>query len=81
MTSFIYSSKLLDAPYYRKYLGIVTILIDDPEHSFMNISGSQIRQDPFHYWGYIPTEVKLFFVHTVAILGGESSSKSTLVGK
>ena len=38
----------------------------------MNISGNQIRQDPFRYWDYIPTEVKPFFVRTVAILGGES---------
>ena len=30
---------------------------------------------------YIPTEVKPFFVRTVAILGGESSGKSTLVNK
>lgn len=78
--SFIYSSELQDAPCYRKYLGIETILID-PERSFMNISGSQIRQDPFRYWDYIPTEVKPFFVRTVAILGGESSGKSTLVNK
>ncbi|WP_268648220.1 AAA family ATPase, partial [Escherichia coli] len=59
---------------------IETILVD-PERSFMNISGNQIRQDPFRYWDYIPTEVKPFFVRTVAILGGESSGKSTLVNK
>ena len=57
-----------------------TIVID-PRRSFMNISGGQIRQDPFRYWEYIPTEVKPFFVRTVAILGGESSGKSTLVNK
>ncbi|MNE33946.1 Trifunctional NAD biosynthesis/regulator protein NadR [compost metagenome] len=78
--SFIYSSEELDAPRYREHLGIETILVD-PERSFMNISGSQIRQDPFRYWDYIPTEVKPFFVRTVAILGGESSGKSTLVNK
>ncbi|XNM58241.1 multifunctional transcriptional regulator/nicotinamide-nucleotide adenylyltransferase/ribosylnicotinamide kinase NadR [Escherichia coli] len=38
-------------------------------------------QNPFRYWEYIPTEVKPFFVRTVAILGGESSGKSTLVNK
>ncbi len=78
--SYIYSSEELDAPRYREHLGIETILVD-PERSFMNISGSQIRQDPFRYWDYIPTEVKPFFVRTVAILGGESSGKSTLVNK
>lgn len=78
--SFIYSSETQDAPRYREHLATETILID-PERSFMNISGSQIRQDPFRYWDYIPTEVKPFFVRTVAILGGESSGKSTLVNK
>lgn len=47
----------------------------------MSISGGQIRENPFRYWEYIPTEVKPFFVRTVAILGGESSGKSTLVNK
>jgi len=46
-----------------------------------DISGGQIRENPFRYWEYIPTEVKPFFVRTVAILGGESSGKSTLVNK
>lgn len=78
--SFIYSSESQDAPRYREQLGIETILID-PQRSFMNISGRQIRRDPFRYWDYIPTEVKPFFVRTVAILGGESSGKSTLVNK
>ncbi|QIB28812.1 multifunctional transcriptional regulator/nicotinamide-nucleotide adenylyltransferase/ribosylnicotinamide kinase NadR [Providencia stuartii] len=78
--SFIYSGEANDAPRYKKYLGIETILID-PERTFMNISGNQIRQAPFRYWDYIPTEVKPFFVRKVAILGGESSGKSTLVNK
>lgn len=78
--SYIYSGEKNDAPRYKKYLGIETTLID-PERSFMNISGHQIRQAPFKYWEYIPTEVKPFFVRKVAILGGESSGKSTLVNK
>nr|WP_113866958.1 multifunctional transcriptional regulator/nicotinamide-nucleotide adenylyltransferase/ribosylnicotinamide kinase NadR [Brenneria salicis]NMN92984.1 HTH-type transcriptional regulator, transcriptional repressor of NAD biosynthesis genes [Brenneria salicis ATCC 15712 = DSM 30166]RBP61957.1 HTH-type transcriptional repressor of NAD biosynthesis genes [Brenneria salicis ATCC 15712 = DSM 30166]RLM31238.1 trifunctional nicotinamide-nucleotide adenylyltransferase/ribosylnicotinamide kinase/transcrip len=78
--NFVYTSEEQDAPQYRKQLGIETVLID-PQRSFMSISGSQIRHDPFRYWEYIPTEVKPFFVRTVAILGGESSGKSTLVNK
>ncbi|MFN6885842.1 multifunctional transcriptional regulator/nicotinamide-nucleotide adenylyltransferase/ribosylnicotinamide kinase NadR, partial [Proteus mirabilis] len=77
---FIYTSEREDASQYEAFLGIETVLVD-PERSFMNISGSQIRQAPFKYWEYIPTEVKPFFVRTVAILGGESSGKSTLVNK
>ncbi|WP_237386839.1 multifunctional transcriptional regulator/nicotinamide-nucleotide adenylyltransferase/ribosylnicotinamide kinase NadR [Xenorhabdus sp. Sc-CR9] len=78
--NYIYSSEEQDAARYKEYFGIETVLID-PQRSFMNISGSQIRQAPFRYWEYIPTEVKPFFVRTVAILGGESSGKSTLVNK
>ncbi|MCV9880170.1 multifunctional transcriptional regulator/nicotinamide-nucleotide adenylyltransferase/ribosylnicotinamide kinase NadR [Brenneria izbisi] len=78
--NFVYTSEEQDAPQYREQLGIETVLID-PQRSFMSISGSQIRHDPFRYWEYIPTEVKPFFVRTVAILGGESSGKSTLVNK
>lgn len=76
----IYTSEAADAPQFMKSLGIKTVLID-PERTFMNISGRQIRENPFRYWDYIPTEVKPFFVRTVAILGGESSGKSTLVNK
>ncbi|MDC9604274.1 multifunctional transcriptional regulator/nicotinamide-nucleotide adenylyltransferase/ribosylnicotinamide kinase NadR [Xenorhabdus griffiniae] len=78
--NYIYSSEAQDVPRYKEYFGVETVLID-PQRSFMNISGSQIRQAPFRYWEYIPTEVKPFFVRTVAILGGESSGKSTLVNK
>lgn len=77
---FIYSGEVDDIAHYKKYLGAEVVLID-PERTFMNISGNQIRQAPFRYWEYIPTEVKPFFVRKVAILGGESSGKSTLVNK
>ncbi|SUB73356.1 Trifunctional NAD biosynthesis/regulator protein NadR [Pluralibacter gergoviae] len=78
--NWIYTSEEADAPQYLEHLGIETVLID-PKRTFMSISGSQIRENPFRYWDYIPTEVKPFFVRTVAILGGESSGKSTLVNK
>lgn len=76
----IYTSEEADAPQYMEHLGIETVLVD-PKRTFMSISGAQIRENPFRYWEYIPTEVKPFFVRTVAILGGESSGKSTLVNK
>ncbi|WP_342322294.1 multifunctional transcriptional regulator/nicotinamide-nucleotide adenylyltransferase/ribosylnicotinamide kinase NadR [Kosakonia sp. BYX6] len=78
--NWIYTSEEADAPQYLQHLGIEAVLVD-PERTFMNISGSQIRANPFRYWEYIPTEVKPFFVRTVAVLGGESSGKSTLVNK
>lgn len=76
----VYSSEPQDAPLYKKYFGLETVLVDS-NRTFMNISATKIRQDPFKHWIYIPTEVRPFFVRKVAILGGESSGKSTLVNK
>lgn len=76
----IFTNEKKDIKSYLIYLKIKTILID-PKRSFINISGSQIRHDPFFYWSYIPIEVKPFFVRTVTIIGGESSGKSILVNK
>ena len=48
----IYTSEEADAPQYLEHLGIETVLID-PKRTFMNISGGQIRENPFRYWEYI----------------------------
>lgn len=76
----VYSSEPQDVAMYKKLFNLNTILID-PERKFMNVSATQIRQAPLKNWQYIPTEVRPFFVRTIAILGGESSGKSTLVNK
>lgn len=76
----VYTSELDDATMFQHYLGISAVVID-PNRTFMNISGRHIRRDPFRYWEYIPTEVKPFFVRKIALLGGESSGKSTLINK
>lgn len=76
----IYTSERDDAPLFEQYLGLKPVIID-AERNFISISGKQIRQDPFRYWEFIPTEVKPFFVRKIVLLGGESSGKSTLVNK
>ncbi len=76
----VYSSEPQDVAMYKDLFDLETVLID-PERRFMQVSGTQIRQAPLQNWQYIPTEVRPFFVRTVAILGGESSGKSTLVNK
>ena len=42
------------------------------------VSSSEIMQDPFRNWNYIPGIVKPFFVKKVLLIGGESTGKSTL---
>lgn len=76
----IYTSELADEVFYQKYLNIPTKIID-PDREFMPIHGEDIRRSPLAHWEYIPTEVRPFFVKTIAILGGESSGKSMMVNK
>ncbi len=76
----VYTSEKQDIDLYKDYLNLPTRLID-PQRTFMNISGTDIRKAPLTHWEFIPTEVRPFFVKTIAILGGESSGKSTMVNK
>lgn len=76
----VFSSEPQDKAPYEKYLGLQVHLVD-PERKFFNVSATKIRNHPFHYWKFIPKEVRPFFAKTIAILGGESSGKSVLVNK
>ncbi|AFP85103.1 multifunctional transcriptional regulator/nicotinamide-nucleotide adenylyltransferase/ribosylnicotinamide kinase NadR [secondary endosymbiont of Ctenarytaina eucalypti] len=76
----IYSSRQQELVNYREHLGLKTVIID-PDRLFIPISGEKIRHNPYRYWKYIPAAVKPFFVRTVALIGGESSGKSTIVSK
>ncbi|NBI12859.1 multifunctional transcriptional regulator/nicotinamide-nucleotide adenylyltransferase/ribosylnicotinamide kinase NadR [[Haemophilus] felis] len=76
----VFSSEVQDKAPYEKYLGLEVVLVD-PKREFFNVSATKIRNNPFHYWKFIPKEVRPFFVKTVAILGGESSGKTMLVNK
>lgn len=76
----VFSSEIQDKAPYEKYLGLEVSLVD-PERQFFNVSATKIRTNPFHYWKFIPKEVRPFFAKTIAILGGESSGKSVLVNK
>lgn len=76
----IFSSEPRDVEMYEKLFNLPTKLID-PKRQVIPISSTLIRQSPLQHWSYIPTEVRPFFVRTVAVLGGESSGKSTIINK
>ena len=76
----VFSSEIQDKAPYEKYLGLEVSLVD-PQRKFFNVSATKIRTNPFHYWKFIPKEVRPIFAKTIAILGGESSGKSVLVNK
>lgn len=76
----VFSSEPQDKAPYEKYLNLSVELVD-PKRQFFNVSATKIRNNPFHYWKFIPKEVRPFFVKTIAILGGESSGKTMLACK
>ena len=50
----------------------------DPRRLRYPVSGTAIRNDPIGKWEYLPPVVRPSYVHRVAILGAESTGKTTL---
>lgn len=50
----------------------------DEARTIVPVSASLIRQKPLTYWDYLPPAVQPFFVQKIALLGAESTGKSTL---
>lgn len=46
---------------------------------YIDISGTQIRNDPERYWKYIDAPVRAYYVKRVAVVGAESTGSTTLV--
>jgi HTH-type transcriptional repressor of NAD biosynthesis genes len=51
----------------------------DPDREMVEISATKIRKNPTKYFNYISDLAKPYYVKTVAIVGPESTGKSTLV--
>lgn len=62
---------------YANYLGIKHHMVDI-ERRVVPISGTKVRGNPLQNWKFIPNEVKPFFVKRIAVMGPESTGKSTL---
>lgn len=58
-------------------MGAVHIKFDQ-ERKNIPISATAIRSHPFNFWNYIPEIVRPYYVKKVAIVGSESTGKSTL---
>lgn len=72
---FISSEAYGDA--FAKALGAKHILFDEGRKT-VPVSASLIRQKPLTYWDYLPANVRPHFVKKVALVGSESTGKSTL---
>ncbi|MEO7983003.1 MAG: AAA family ATPase, partial [Bacteroidota bacterium] len=66
--------------YLAEYMGITHIYFDKARTLFP-VAGSQITRDPFTYWDFIAGAAKPFFVKKIAVLGSESTGKSTMAEK
>ena len=62
---------------FAKYLKVEHVLVDLERKKFP-VSGTAVREDPFKHWYYLPEIVRPHFLKKVAILGPESTGKSTL---
>lgn len=60
-----------------RHLGARHICVD-PDRNAYPVSGADIRRDPLAYWDYIPAVVRPSYVHRIALLGTESTGKTTL---
>ncbi|MEK6782067.1 MAG: multifunctional transcriptional regulator/nicotinamide-nucleotide adenylyltransferase/ribosylnicotinamide kinase NadR [Bacteroidota bacterium] len=67
-------------PLLSQQLGI-THASFDPQRIQFPVSASMIRKQPLHYWEFIPTEVRPYFVKKLCFFGPESTGKSTLAKK
>jgi len=62
---------------FADVLGINSYMVDRGRIK-VPISGTAIRENPLKHWDFIPDVAKPYFTKRIAILGPESSGKSTL---
>ena len=72
----IFSSEIY-GDYLAEYMEIVHGQFD-LERKNVPVSATDIRNDPFGCWNYIPRTVRPYFVKKICIYGSESTGKSTL---
>ena len=66
--------------YLANFMDIEHMLFDE-QRKQVPIAASQILEDPFKYWEFIPMTVQPYYVKKVVLLGSESTGKSILAGK
>lgn len=50
----------------------------DPDRGIVPVSGTAIRAEPLRYWQYIPAPARPYFARRIALLGTESTGKTTI---
>lgn len=74
----IFSSEPEYTEGFNKYWPNAEHVIIDAERKEVNISATEIRENPFKFWSYMPSIVRQHYVKKVCIIGTESCGKTTL---
>ncbi|QVV97655.1 hypothetical protein 2017DRC48_0130 [Vibrio phage ICP1] len=61
----------------ENYFNCSNVIIDNTRSNF-NISATEIRENPYKYWQYLPSIVRKEFLLKVCLIGTESCGKSSL---
>ena len=72
----VFSSEAYGAELAQR-LGATHVLVDR-ERQQVPVSGTRVRQQPLAYWQYLTPGVRAYYARRVAILGAESTGKTTL---
>ena len=73
----VFTSESQDVKQHERYFGCPVIIID-ADRDFVNISATQIRENPYQNWSYIAKAAKPFFVKKVAIIGRDKFNELPL---
>lgn len=79
-TSETYGFELADRLSVKNNFKIDHIVVDNARSKYP-ISGTKIRTNPYEHWDYIPDVARPYFVKKIALVGPESTGKSTLTKK
>jgi HTH-type transcriptional repressor of NAD biosynthesis genes len=60
--------------FVAEYMGIRHVPVPTPRQ----ISATEIRRDPWAHWAWLPEAVRPYYARIVALLGSESTGKTTL---
>lgn len=65
---------------FARYLNVEHFLVDKNRVKYP-VSGTDVRNNVFEKWGFLPDEVRPYFVKRVVLMGPESVGKSTFSKK
>jgi len=75
----VFSSETYGEP-FAQALGCEHVLVDLPRE-YYPIHATQIRENPFKHWNYLPAPTRGYYAKRVAVVGAESAGKTTLAAR